>query len=654
MLRLKSSPSELDQLKELLLADELEQLKELAAKLKSLDFETQDEETIIERITPLFDKILLERLQNKDAKTQSILAQYLSQIITQTSKEDATGLSKSLQSVISPAISKEIADNKDTMIDALYPIMGGMISKYVTQAIKEMMETINNKIEDGLSFDKYKRKIKSKVTGVSETELLMEESSDATISSMFVIHKESGLLIAEAHLEDKEIDDAHMVASMASAIKDFINDWIKHNETASEVQLLSYGNATLYIESAGSVYIIAFLNAEPDYEQRAEINTFFASVIKKYSGFFQQFDGDDSAAEIVTLSMEMEDYLYAQRFTESTEQSKIDPAKYILYFLAFVSMGYAIYQFNDWYIKNSLQNTVLAQTGEAISITSEDDSFVLKGQVSSTDIIYKIEEIIKRDTKEKIKNNLLVPMTYLDKRLKNEVISGTQSVSALEEKLVLLEKSFEDSVQGLKSKVDTLEEALSGSKKHLEQIFKSTTDQIRVLKEEKAKLKRVAKIEDEIFIRLDKAFDKNVFYNKEDHALDFKKLKLFTAGSSKYEIDAMKIVAEMFTKYMTIIVEYKEYIKHIIIEGHTDSSGIEADNIALSKKRALAVKYYLERLSIVNQYHMQPMMKVEGYGSAEAIIINGVEDKDASRRIKVTFELKEKQILDNLRRMIND
>jgi len=125
---------------------------------------------------------------------------------------------------VTPAISKGIAENKDTMIDALYPIMGGMISKYVTQAIKEMMDTINKKIEHGLSFNRYKRKAKAKLTGVSETELLMEESTDATITSMFVIHKESSLLIAEAHLENNEIDDAHMVASMASAIKDFINE----------------------------------------------------------------------------------------------------------------------------------------------------------------------------------------------------------------------------------------------------------------------------------------------------------------------------------------------------------------------------------------------------------------------------------------------
>jgi len=359
---------------------------------------------------------------------------------------------------VTPAISKGIADNKETMIDALYPIMGGMISKYVTQAIKEMMETINKKIENGLSVENYKRKVKAKLSGVSETEILLEESSSSVISSLFVIHKESSLLIAEAHLEDKEIDDAHMVASMASAIKDFINDWIKNNESHNEVQILSYGNATLYIESAGSVYIVAFLDAEPDYEQRSEINTFFAKIVKEYATFFQKFDGDDSADEIVTLSMEMEDYLYAHQPTSKKE--KKNPTKYILFFMAFLLFGYGVYVFNAWYVKNGLENTVYAQTGEHISISSENDYLVLNGQVSSTDTVYEIEKIMKRHSKEMIKNHLLVPMTYIDKRLKNEQNLGTSTVNVLEKKLLSLDK-----------KILTLTEELEKSKKHLKQVL---------------------------------------------------------------------------------------------------------------------------------------------------------------------------------------
>jgi hypothetical protein len=173
--------SELETLKTLLFEDELQQLQEITFKLQALEIETKNIDKVSQKVWELFDDAFLEKLAQKESKTIAVLSQYLSTIITKSASTHEAELSRSLQSVISPAISKEIENNKAKMIDALYPIMGGMISKYVTQAIKEMMDNINDKIENGLSFDKYKRKFKSKVTGVSETELLLEESSDASI-----------------------------------------------------------------------------------------------------------------------------------------------------------------------------------------------------------------------------------------------------------------------------------------------------------------------------------------------------------------------------------------------------------------------------------------------------------------------------------------
>jgi len=557
---------------------------------------------------------------------------------------------------VTPAISKGIADNKETMIDALYPIMGGMISKYVTQAIKEMMETINNKIEDGLSFDKYKRKIKSKVTGVSETELLMEESSDATISSLFVIQKESSLLIAEAHLENKEIDDAHMVASMASAIKDFINDWVQNDEAGSEVQILSYGNATLYIESAGSVFIIAFLDAEPDYEQRAEINAFFASLIKEYSDFFQNFDGDDSAEEVVTLSMKMEDYLYehAPKHSAAANRKK-NPAKYIFIFLGLLLLGYGMYLFNAWYIERSLEQKVYVQTGEKISISRDDDSLVLNGQISSLEKIAEIRNTIKHyNSDAKIQNNLSVPVTYLDKRFKALSNMGAGSVKNIDEKFKLLEHSFATSINSLNDKILKLNQSMQESQTALSEMIKQKDEEIDGLRQDKDTLEKVIAIKNEINQKLDNALKGNPFYLPQEHALDFRGLNVFKANDAHYRKDAIAVLAKTFEKYMNVLVAYREYIQRIMIEGHSDSSGLEADNITLSKKRALSVKYYLERLRIVKQYHMGRFMHVEGYGSAQKIIHNGVEDKNASRRIKIKFELSDVKILNKLRKIVND
>ena len=555
---------------------------------------------------------------------------------------------------VTPAIAKGITDNKETMIDALYPIMGGMISKYVTQAIKEMMETINKKIENGLSVERYKRKAKAKLTGVSETELLMEESSDATISSLFVIQKESSLLIAEAHLENQEIDDVHMVASMASAIKDFINDWAQNAESGNEVQILSYGNATLYIESAGSVFIVAFLDAEPDYEQRAEINAFFASVLKEYSDFFHHFDGDDSAQEVVNLSMKMEDYLYTQA-PSKTPKSKKNPAKYIFIFFGVLLFAYAAYLFNAWYIADSLERKVYAQTGEHISIQKRKNMLILEGQISSLEKIDKIHRLLRNYKKNtKIQDNLTVPISYMDQRFKALTNMGSGSFKNVDEKLKLLERSFATSIDALNDKVLKLNQSLDKSSTELSQMIQRKDDEISALKHDNETLEKVIAVKREISQKLDHVFNGNPFYLPEEHALDFNGLNLFQANKAAYKKEAIVTLAKTFKKYMDVLVEYRDYLKSIQIEGHSDSSGLEADNVILSKKRALSVKYYLERLSIVKQYHMSRFMHANGYGSAEKIMHNGVEDKGASRRIKIKFELSDSKIIKKLGEMIDD
>lgn len=540
------------------------------------------------------------------------------------------------------------------MIDALYPIMGGMISKYVTQAIKELMQSINNKIENGLSFDRYKRKAKAKMTGVSESELLLEESSDALITSMFVISKETSLLIAEAHLKDKKIDDPHIVASMASAIKDFINDWQKSSEFQNEVQILSYGNSSLYIESAGSVYVIAFLDAEPDYEQRGEINSFFASLVKEYSGFFQKFDGDDNAKEIGLISHNMHAYLEKQELNANKDNNKKNPAKYIVYLLGFLLFSYGIYLFNDWYIKHSYEKTIYRQTGEKVVIYEKDGLLQLDGHVSSIEQVNKIEKIMKRHTKTPFNNNLLVPMKHLEDYIKESHKLGSKDVVLFENKLNKLENNFAKTVNLLQDKIDTLQETLKLSQSDMNDLLESTTDKIFLLENEKSNIKKVLEVEKEIDTRLDEAFLGDAYYIKEENALDFRKLPLFTASEIVYKKDAILLLGNSFEKYMNILVEYKEYIEHINIEGHSDSSGMEEDNLALSHERALSVKDYLSGLSIVKQYKMQEYLQAAGYGSMKTIIINGEEDKNASRRIKITFELKESIMLGKLRKIIND
>jgi outer membrane protein OmpA-like peptidoglycan-associated protein len=569
-------------------------------------------------------------------------------------------MSRALQSVITPALAQGIADNKEQMIDALYPIMGGMISKYVTQAIKEMMEKINEKIEQGFSFERYKRKLKAKLTGVSEGELLLEESTDAHIAAMFIIHKETGLLISEAHLENSQIGDPHMVASMASAIKDFVNDWIANQDEQSikEVQILSYADATLYIESAGSVYIIAFLDSEPDHEQRTDINAFFASLLKQYAKFFQSFDGDDSREEVAELSRKMYTYLETQKGVaeepdHDTTEQKSNPARLILSLIGIALLVYAANVLYEYYNISELQTSVQEKTGEDVYITKTDNGYRFTGVIDDPDNLPLIEKMGRRSGYSIDTELSLSPagVMKLEKRTFTPLIQ-TQKMFAQTfgnrfETLLQKHTSQMQQIKRLEENFQRVKQDLSDTKTQLSTLKKSVSQQ----EEKLATLHRIASVQQTAKEKLLAVFRDNPGFQKDDGSLDLHNAHLFDAGKIVPQQTVLQSMDNDMETYIRTLMEdptLRPYIKAFVIEGYTDSSGNETINRELSQKRAEAIRRHILSLPIAKRYRLDRMLQAKGMANEHPILVNGVEDKEASRRIKIRYLLDKEKILGSL------
>lgn len=71
----------------------------------------------------------------------------------------------------------------------------------------------------------------------------------------------------------------------------------------------------------------------------------------------------------------------------------------------------------------------------------------------------------------------------------------------------------------------------------------------------------------------------------------------------------------------------------VVVEGHTDSDGPTAVNDRLSQERAEAVV-----AALVEREVDADLLVAEGLGSAEPVLVEGVEDKEASRRVEFRVE----------------
>jgi len=103
------------------------------------------------------------------------------------SEEFATAIAPAM----GEAIQKQIELEKDKIVDALYPVIGNTIAKYMGETI----QAINEQIENTLSFEGIQRKIRARLQGVSEAELIVKQSISFIPQAIFLIHKASGLVI---------------------------------------------------------------------------------------------------------------------------------------------------------------------------------------------------------------------------------------------------------------------------------------------------------------------------------------------------------------------------------------------------------------------------------------------------------------------------
>jgi chemotaxis protein MotB len=131
---------------------------------------------------------------------------------------------------------------------------------------------------------------------------------------------------------------------------------------------------------------------------------------------------------------------------------------------------------------------------------------------------------------------------------------------------------------------------------------------------------------------------------------------LFDKGSAELKEEAEGNLKEAFEEYIGTLVTnpaIKPHLDKIIIEGHTDSDGGYLYNLDLSQRRAFAVMHYLLTLDFAQKYNIKPLIVASGRAYLDAIKTDGVEDKDASRRIEIKFRLKNEDAMHEIEKVLD-
>lgn len=385
-------PAEYAKLRSLLLQEEIDKIDRLTQEIRDLE-KNQQKGILVEKLSKIITDILSKSLQENQQKLYASLQPIISKGVA-----DELYRSKDLQKILFPiitsAIQEQVHEQKESIVDALYPIMGNMISKYVTTAFSDMMHQINSTLQSSLSFARIKRKFKSKFYGVSEAQLLLQETDFVDIETIFLIHKESGLLIVDLHKEENQkIDEVEMVASMLSAIRSFVNDWISSDQEMSEIREIEYSNSSISIESAGSCYLAVVTNNHADMKDK--LSKVLSRIVSKYSRSLSEFDGDTSQLNITNIK-EILSTLFDNAKDTSKDKFPLLGVVFLVLFLMIPLGWYSYSYYQSYKIEQNEQKIESILKENRIKIYDLDIDTTLEGEVILDGMV------LYRDDREKI------------------------------------------------------------------------------------------------------------------------------------------------------------------------------------------------------------------------------------------------------------
>ncbi|MCC6397754.1 MAG: OmpA family protein [Bacteroidetes bacterium] len=313
-----AAPSEFEHLRDLLLAPEVTSLHTLQRDLEALQRQVQDPEEIARLLEP----VLAELLRRRDPLISSAILRavtpYLDQAVREKSAQDRPALSRALAPssteaiaihyadapqaaaqdlapLMSAAMKEQIRGERDAVIDALYPVIGSTISKYLSETLNTLIQRMNERIETHLSFRAIARKIRSRVTGVSEGELLLRDSLWCRVDAAFLIQKASGLVIAQAQNPDTPPLDSDLLSGMLTAIRGLFNESMSGNGRIRELDQIEYGDSRIVLEVAGSFYIAAVVSGIPTDSFRERLRETVRLIVQLPGNAISEFTGDTAS-----------------------------------------------------------------------------------------------------------------------------------------------------------------------------------------------------------------------------------------------------------------------------------------------------------------------------------------------------------------------
>lgn len=272
-----------------------------------------------------------ERLDNPKLLAKDI-SRVLPEAVVLRSSQDkkfVTALTPALEEVIRSSIKRD----PKALVSALFPVIGPAIRKAITETLRGMLQSLNQALEKSLSLDGLKWRLEAIRTGKSFAEVVLLHNLVYRVEQVFLIHRETGLLLQHAVGAEVAFQDADMVSGMLTAIQDFVRDSFGvHSEDA--IETIQIGALTVWVMQGPELVLAAAIRGTAPEELKLDFQETLENIHLEQGQILESFDGDTAPFEEIRPHLEA---CLQVRYKE--KKQKLSPFLWVILAVLLVALG---------------------------------------------------------------------------------------------------------------------------------------------------------------------------------------------------------------------------------------------------------------------------------------------------------------------------
>ncbi len=208
-------------------------------------------------------------------------------IITDALREAEISHHDELAHVISPlvvaVVKREIANSRESMVDALYPLMGRLVAAYAVSGFRDFLYETDRRLHNALSGRSVRLRWKSMVLGVPYRELALREHAGLQVRELLLIEKRSGVPVDRwlAAPESAQAGNEALFGGLLAAITGFASETLAQDH--GELRALDLGSARVYVRATPAYLVAAKCVGKPTRDVERRLDGAFYSVLEEYS-----------------------------------------------------------------------------------------------------------------------------------------------------------------------------------------------------------------------------------------------------------------------------------------------------------------------------------------------------------------------------------